>query len=73
MQDMCKQLADNIRVLECPAKLVRRLIRRLSGDSIGVSFSSSLYRIPTVATDPVPTSSIHSVSRIQFIYTIGHT
>jgi len=48
---------DNIRVLECPAKLVRRLVRRLSGDSIGVSFSSSLF--PTVATDPVPTSSMH--------------
>jgi len=46
---------DNVRVLECPAKLVRRLVRRLSGDSIGVS--SSLF--PTVATDPVPTSSMH--------------
>ena len=39
----CSSCSDNIRVLECPAKLVRRLIRRLSGDSIGVPFLSSFF------------------------------
>jgi len=56
-QSANSQKSDNIWVLECPAKLVWRLVWHLSRDSIGVSFSSSLF--PTVATDPVPTSSMH--------------
>ena len=34
---------DNNRVFECPAKLVRRLVRRLSGTSIGISKTPCLF------------------------------
>jgi len=62
------EIFDNIRVLECPAKLVRRLIRRLSGDSIGVPFLSSLYRLPTVATDPTE----HSLSILLATHDVSY-
>ena len=53
---------DNNRVFECPAKLVRRLVRRLSGTSIGISKTPCLSSSLQLVSSTLP-AAIHGLGQ----------